>query len=73
MCIFCKIINNEIPSIKIREDENFIAILDAFPNVKGQALVMPKKHYDSDIAEIDSKVAQDSMTATQKVIKLLKK
>ena len=72
-CIFCKIINNEIPSIKIREDENFIALLDVFPNIKWQALVMPKKHYDSDISEVEPQIAQDIITATQKVIKLLKK
>ncbi|MBA5629634.1 HIT family protein [Moheibacter lacus] len=44
--IFTKIINGEIPSYKIAEDENFIAILDAFPLVKGHVLVIPKKEVD---------------------------
>lgn len=52
-CLFCKIVAGEIPSYKIRENDEFEAILDAFPEVKGQTLVIPKKHYDSDIFLID--------------------
>jgi len=44
--IFTKIINGEIPSYKIAENENFIAILDAFPLVEGHVLVVPKKEVD---------------------------
>lgn len=44
-CIFCKIIEGEIPSYKVYEDENFLAFLDVFPRVKGHTLVIPKKHY----------------------------
>lgn len=40
--IFTKIINGEIPAYKIAENENYIAILDAFPLVKGHVLVIPK-------------------------------
>lgn len=50
--IFTKIISNEIPSFKIAEDENYIAILDAFPLVKGHILVIPKKEVDK-IFELD--------------------
>ena len=46
-CIFCKIISGEIPSYKIYEDDEFIAMLDIFPNTKGMTLVIPKEHYDS--------------------------
>lgn len=46
MSIFTKIINGEIPSYKIAEDEYFIAILDAFPLVKGHVLVIPKMEVD---------------------------
>lgn len=45
-CIFCKIINGEIPCNKIYEDKEFLVFLDAFPAVKGQTLVIPKEHYD---------------------------
>ena len=44
--IFTKIINGEIPSYKIAEDENFIAFLDVNPNAKGHTLCIPKKEID---------------------------
>lgn len=44
--IFTKIIQGEIPSYIIAENERFIAILDAFPLVKGHVLVIPKKEED---------------------------
>jgi len=46
MTIFSKIINGEIPSYKIAEDENFYAFLDIFPLVKGHVLVVPKIEVD---------------------------
>lgn len=46
-CLFCKIINGEIPTKKLYEDDLVIAFLDAFPNVDGHTLIVPKKHYDS--------------------------
>ncbi len=47
MCIFCKIAENEIPSFKLYEDENFMVILDKFPASLGDALVIPKKHVEN--------------------------
>ena len=41
--IFTKIINNEIPSYKVAEDDKFLAFLDAFPLTYGHVLVIPKK------------------------------
>lgn len=43
-CIFCKIVNNEIPSYKIYEDELVIAFLDISQVTPGHTLVIPKKH-----------------------------
>jgi len=43
-CIFCKIINEEIPSKKIYEDSEFVGILDINPASKGHILILPKKH-----------------------------
>ncbi len=45
MCIFCKIINGEIPSKKVYEDDDVLAILDISQATEGHTLVMPKKHY----------------------------
>lgn len=44
--IFTKIINRDIPGHFVYEDEHCVAILDKFPAVKGQSLVIPKKEID---------------------------
>ncbi|BDU67810.1 MAG: histidine triad protein [Candidatus Tyloplasma litorale] len=66
--IFELIIEGKLPSLKIYEDENFVAFLDKFPKQKGHTLVVPKKKSlniieDSDfvkenILKIGSKIAQ---------------
>ena len=55
-CIFCKIVNGEIPAKKLYEDDEFIAILDAFPSSVGHTLIIPKTHVD-DVFEIDENMA----------------
>lgn len=72
-CIFCKIVKGEIPSVKIWEDKNFLAILDLFPNTKGMTVIFPKKHFDSDAIEMDDKVYKKFFLAAKKVAKILKK
>jgi histidine triad (HIT) family protein len=44
--IFSKIVNGEIPSYKIAENENCFAFLDISPLAKGHTLVIPKKEVD---------------------------
>lgn len=46
MCeyIFCKIVNGEIPSMKIYENSNTLVILDTAKDVNGHMLAIPKKH-----------------------------
>lgn len=46
-CIFCKIIDGEIPSHTVYEDENMIAFLDVNPVSKGHTLVVPKEHVEN--------------------------
>ena len=46
MTVFSKIIANEIPSYKIKEDDKFIAFLDIEPLVIGHVLVVPKLEVD---------------------------
>lgn len=43
-CVFCKIVNAEIPSMKIYENSNILVILDAAKDVDGHMLAIPKKH-----------------------------
>ena len=72
-CIFCKIVKGEIPSAKIWEDKNHIAMLDIFPNTKGMTLVLPKKHFDSYAFGMPDKDYSALMLAAKKVGKLLDK
>jgi histidine triad (HIT) family protein len=43
-CIFCKIINGEIPCFKVYEDEKVLAFEDINPISEGHTLIIPKKH-----------------------------
>ena len=52
-CIFCKIINGDIPSYKLYEDDLVYAFLDLNQKAVGHTLVVPKKHF-KDIYDIDS-------------------
>ena len=45
--IFCKIIDGEIPSTRVYEDDDVLAILDISQTTRGHTLVMPKQHYES--------------------------
>ena len=44
MCLFCKIADNQIPSNKVLEDDNFLAFHDISPKAPIHVLVIPKKH-----------------------------
>ncbi len=48
-CIFCKIINNEIPAKKVYEDELVVAIEDIAPVAPVHLLIMPRKHIVSSL------------------------
>ena len=52
-CIFCKIINGEIPSYKIYEDDVVIAFLDINPESNGHTLIIPKQHFQ-DLDDINT-------------------
>lgn len=54
-CIFCKIINGNIPCNKVYEDDLVIAFLDVSPKSNGHTLIVPKEH-TLDITTIDSKI-----------------
>ena len=45
--VFCMIINGEIPSTKVYEDDDVLAILDISQATRGHTLVMPKAHYSN--------------------------
>ena len=66
MCIFCKIINGEIPSYKIYENDKVYAFLDIAKDADGHTLVIPKKHV-SDIMEADN----ETLAAVMEGIKVI--
>ena len=70
--IFSKIVNNETPSFKVAEDENYLAFLDAFPLSYGHVLVIPKKETDY-IFDLDSDKYLGLWNFSQKVAKAMDK
>lgn len=66
MCIFCKIINGEIPSYKVYEDTDFLAFLDISQAEVGHTLVVPKKHFDN-FLEMDDKTAEKLIVLVKKL------
>ncbi len=72
-CVFCKIVNGELYSAKIWEDNDFLAILDIMPNTKGMTLVLTKEHYDSYAFDMPDRIYSRFMLSAKKVSKLLEK
>ena len=57
-CIFCKIVQKEIPATLLFEDEDVVVFMDIGPIVKGHALVISKKHYESVLDVSDELLAK---------------
>ena len=70
--IFTMIINGEIPSYKVAEDENYYAFLDINPMQKGHTLVVPKREEDYLFDLTDEELA-GMMVFAKKVAKAIKK
>lgn len=65
-CIFCKIINRDVPAAIIREEEHAIAFMDAFPSSEGHALVVPKAHHP-DLLTLSAEALQAAAALAQRV------
>ncbi len=72
-CFFCRIINGEIPTHKVWEDDKHIAFLSIFPNTPGFTVVTTKEHKPSYAFANDDQVLTDLVLATKKVALLLDK
>lgn len=70
--IFTKIVQGEIPSYKVAEDENYFAFLDINPNAKGHTLVIPKKEINK-IFDLDKEMYSGLMDFSYRVAKALEK
>lgn len=71
-CIFCKIVSNEIPALKVYEDDRVLAFMDINPVNEGHLLIIPKTHAATihEIAESDFLAV---MSATHKLAAAVKK
>lgn len=67
-CIFCKIINGEIPCSKVYEDEHVLAFNDINPEAPVHILVIPKQHIES-VMELNDK----NMSITLNIFNTIKK
>ncbi len=70
-CIFCKIINNQIPSYKVYEDKDYLAFLTIMPINPGHTLLIPKKHVPY-IFDLDEKTLSEILIKAQKIAHILK-
>ena len=69
-CIFCKIINGDIPSYTIYEDEMVKCFLDVHPDSNGHLLIIPKKHFIC-LEDIEINYLNHIMETAKKMKKLL--
>jgi len=63
-CIFCKIIDGEIPAVKVLDKDQVIAFMDINPASRGHMLIVPKKHVEN-IFEI----SEDDLSAVMNAVK----
>lgn len=72
-CVFCGIANGSVPAVKLWEDSGYVAFLDIYPNTRGQAVVIPRKHMQSYLPGLDQENINGIMAAVKKVSGLLEK
>lgn len=65
-CIFCKIATGIIPSTKLYEDEDFVAILDLGPATEGHTIIIPKEHA-KDVTELSEKLRARVLSVAAKI------
>ena len=65
-CIFCKIVNGEVPSTKVYEDDNFIGILDINQVAEGKTLLIPKKHYKT-LLDMPNSLGNEMLESVKKI------
>ena len=70
-CLFCKIINKEIPAEIIFEDKDVLVFFDINPTTNGDTLIIPKKHY-KDILEVPDDILLHMNNIYKKLYKLYK-
>lgn len=73
-CIFCEIASNRIEPRsggKFWENDKYVAWLSPFPNTKGSTILIPKKHYPSDVLQMPDKDLMELILEAKKISKTL--
>jgi len=70
-CVFCRIVSNELPSVKVYEDDDVVAFLDIAPVNKGHVLVIPKEHFET-IIDIPDDVLKKLIVVVKNVSEAVK-
>ncbi len=65
-CLFCKIINGEIPSTKVFENDHVYAFRDINPQAPTHVLIVPKKHM-ANVLECDAETAGQVVEAAREI------
>ena len=67
-CVFCKIRDGQIPSMKVYEDDSTLAFMDINPLNTGHCLVVTRRHaatiWDADVADLQAAIATAQKVAT---------
>jgi len=67
-CVFCAIVDGSAPAIRIHEDDDYVAILDIRPIVRGHTLVIPKDHH-VDLTDTPPETIAGMVTLGQRIAK----
>lgn len=70
--VFAKIIRGEIPSVKIHEDDEVLAFMDAFPQAKGHCLVISKTSRARNLLDVEPEVLSAVMATVQKLARAVR-
>lgn len=69
-CLFCDIANKKESSKILYEDDLVIAIMDAYPNVDGHTLIIPKKHYTT-FMDLDNDILDHIFSIAKKLTPMI--
>jgi len=66
-CVFCRIVDGDLPSRTVHEDDTTLAFLDANPLAPGHTLVVPKEHHER-LQDVPPDLASDLYAALHRVV-----
>ncbi|MEM7142492.1 MAG: HIT family protein [Actinomycetota bacterium] len=71
-CVFCKVVNDELPSSRVYESESLIAFLDIDPVTPGHTLVVPKAHLP-ELADLSDELGAEIFSVARRVAAALRR